>query len=91
MAKVPDSSFPEKEVKEKKPRRVTVKNAKFYLYKIVDNGNLSSIASSDTELDIIIAYEHALDKGIPEERLVGYKGRLLDFAVKHTKRLIRVR
>lgn len=80
----------EKETKEKKPRGVAVKNAMFFLYK-KDVGNLSLIDSFRTEVDIRYAYEKALDEGIPEEELIGIKGRYLEFEVKEKKRRITVR
>lgn len=82
--------------REKKPRRVAVKNASFFLYKLVEEPGkagkcLVLIDSFTEEIALRLAYEKALDEGIPEEHLEGFKGRRLVFAVKETKRRITVR
>lgn len=78
--------------KEKKSRRITVKNASFFLYK-KDNtdGSLFQIGSYQMEVDIRGAYEKALDEGILEKDIVGFKGRPLEFTVTEKKRKIAVR
>lgn len=93
MAKLPDSSFPpEGDPKQKKPRKVTVKNARFFLYKRYDdNEDLSPMDSFEAEIDLRIAYAKALDEDIPENLLVGFKGRFLEFKVTEKKRKVAVK
>lgn len=77
------------ETKEKKPRKPAVKNASFFLYKI-EVGNLSLIDTFGTKAEIRQAYGEALDSGLSEAELVGFKGRYLDFTVTEKKRRVTV-
>jgi len=80
---------------EKKPRRVAVKNAKFYLYEKegITPGKLIPIGDYETKTEMLTAYGDALDSGsgIPEEGLVVFKGRFEEITVTQTKRRITVR
>jgi len=78
--------------KQKKPRRVAVKNPSFFLFKkISENGDLSPIGFYETESEVHEAYERTLDAGTPQDGIRGFKGRVLDFEVTETKRRITVR
>lgn len=83
---------PDEEVaKQKKERRISVKNPSFFLFKrISENGDLSPIGSYQTEPEIREAYENTLDGGILQKEIRGFKGRVLKFEVKETKRKVRV-
>jgi len=78
---------------EKQAKKATKeKNPTYFLYKkIEENGDLSLIGSFNTEIDLRLEYAKSLDKDIPEEQLVGFKGRFLEFSVKETKRRIVVK
>jgi len=78
----------EKESKQKKPRRVTIRDASFFLYKKGDNGDLSPIGSFETMPDILRGYRKALDDGVPQEQLVGHKTRVLRFKVREIERRV---
>lgn len=89
---VDETEVPTKaKTKEKKPRGVAVRDASFFLFKILDSENLSPIGSYGTESEVREAYENTLDGGILEEDIRGFKGRVLKFEVKETKRRITVR
>lgn len=91
----------EKEMKEKlptgsgtakKPRRATVKNASFFLYKTtISSDDLSPMGSFETKADICKAYGKALDGDVFQDNLVGFKSRLLEFTVTEKKRKVAVR
>lgn len=83
MAKPPSSFPPEGDPKQKKPRRVAIKDASFFLFKrISEDGDLSPIGSYQTEPEIRGAYKNALDRGVSQEDIRGFKGRVLEFKVE---------
>lgn len=97
----PDSKHPEPEAKVKKERKPVIKKGLFYLYKeeigidpedpVADHSHLVEIGSYETIAQIQEAYRMALEKGIPENQLKGYKARRLQFAVKQSETKITVK
>lgn len=86
------AKVPRKEPDQKKPRKVTVKNASFFLYEEdKESKKLTPMGAYQTETEICNAHGSALDGDIPEEQLVGFKGRFLKFEVRETKRRIAVK
>lgn len=77
------------ETKQKKPRRIAIRDASFRLYKInKDNGSLSRMGVFETLPEIVGAYGKALDEGIPQEQLEGHKTKILKFRVREIERRV---